>query len=147
MFRRHELYFRIATTEAGLQRGNLFVRHIPPPSLVLYQDFSERVDTADFGQALRGIPYVEILWDQIRKDPAFIINEMIETVLAAGTPLWLTIDLGANRSYQRGRWADIYGTPVVPQQDPDGGSRGLLISNFRLRVNNVVIDNNPATGL
>jgi hypothetical protein len=148
MYRTYDLNWRIATTEALLAGGNFWIRRLPPPAMGIYVDHSQRVDTSDYGQALRGIPAVTILWDQMTADGAADIREMIETVLDAGNPLWLTIDLGNGQSaYRRNTWADVYGVPVIPDAVPAAGSRGLVILNYRLIVNNPTIENNPATGL
>lgn len=148
MYTSYERNLRIATTEAGLQRGNFWIRRFPPPSLIAYVDHSQRVDTADHGQALRGIPTVTILWDVMPIEYAAVIREMIETVLDAGNPIWLTTDLGNGSSaYRRNTWADVYGMPIIPTSTPGAGSRGLAIPNYQLIINNPVIENNPATGL
>ena len=148
MYQRYDLNWRIATTESGLLRGNLWVRRIPPPSMGSYVDHSQRVTTGDYGQALRGIPTITLLWDEISVHAAADIRAMITTVLAAGNPLWLTVDLGNGQSaYRWGTWADVYGTPIIPDAIPAAGARGLVIPNYRLIVNNPTIDNNPATGL
>lgn len=148
MYRPYDRNFRIATTEALLQNGNFWVRHFPAPSAAPYTDHAQRVATADYGQALRGIANVTILWDLMPTDHAADIRAMIETVLAAGLPLWLTIDLGnGNSTYRRNTWVDVYGVPIIPTALPGAGGRGLVIPNYQLVVNNPVIENNPAVGL
>jgi hypothetical protein len=139
--------YRLATSLADLTRGALKARGLPPPDLPDYKDFSARVNRNDGGQALRGFNYVSWLWDELTLAQAADLVRLAETALDAGTPLYLTIDLGWGGRYSRGRWVDVSGTPVVPQVTPVAKRGAWIAQNVELRVVDLTVENDPASGL
>jgi hypothetical protein len=145
----HKYNYRIGATESGLQLGHFFVWGIPYPDLAIFKNFSTSVNEAGGGESQHGFATVELTWNVLTMPQAKTIRDFIETVLAVGGggDLYLTVDLSTNGNYAWGTWADIKGKPYRPLLVPTSGSQGLRIEDFTLKVNNVSIVNNPATGL
>lgn len=139
--------YRVATTLAGLAKGALRARGIPPPDLPVYKDFSERVDLNNGGQAIRGFTFMEWHWDELDLQQTADLTRLVETVLDAGTPLYLTIDLGWGGRYARGRWVDVSGTPILPEVVPEARKGAWIAPNVVLRVVDLTVEADPANGL
>jgi hypothetical protein len=139
--------YRVSTALADLPKGALKARGLPPPDLPDYKDFSTRVNLNDGGQALRGFNYVSLLWDELTLAQAADVVRLAETALDAGTALYLTIDLGWGGRYSRGRWVDVSGTPIVPQVVPVARKGAWIAQNVELRVVDLTVENDPASGL
>ena len=122
-------------------------RDIPPPDLPVYRDFSERDDLNNGGQALRGFTFVEWHWDELLLPQANDLVALVETALDAGTPLYLTIDLGWGGRYARGRWVDVSGTPIVPEVTPQAKRGAWIAPNVVLRVVDLTVETDPASGV
>jgi hypothetical protein len=137
--------YRLATALADITKGALFVRGIPVPDRPLYADYSQRADLNDGGQALRGFSVVTWMWDELFIPQANTIVGLVETALDAGTPLYLTIDLGWGGRYARGRWVDVSGTPVVPEVVPTPRRGAWLTQNFVLKVVDLTVESDPAS--
>jgi hypothetical protein len=143
----YDANYRLATALADLAKGSLMVRGLPPPDLPNYKDFSARVNRNDGGQALRGFCYVSLLWDELTLSQAADLVRLVETALDAGTPLYLTIDLGWGGRHSRGRWVDVSGTPIVPQVVPTAKKGAWVAQNVELRVVDLTVENDPASGI
>lgn len=143
----YDANYRIATALADLTKGALLAYGIPVPDQPLYADYSQRMDLNSGGQTLRGFSVVTWMWDSLLIDKANTIVRLVETALDAGTPLYLTIDLGWGGRYARGRWVDVSGTPVVPEVAPTARQGAWLTQNFILRVVDLTVETDPATGV
>lgn len=139
--------YRVATTLAGLPKGSLKARGIPQPDLPVYKSYSARVDGSSGGQALRGFSYVEWHWDELTMEQARAISRLVEIALDAGTPLYLTIDLGMDGREARGRWVDVSGTPVLPEVAPVARRGAWIAENVVLRVVDLTEENDPASNI
>jgi len=139
--------YRIANALADLTKGALHVRGIPAPDQPMYADFSARTDLSNGGQALRGFPVVTWMWDELTLPQANSLVALVETALDAGTDLFLTIDLGWGGRYARGRWVDVSGTPIVPAVDTVARRGAWLARNVVLKVVDVTIETDPASGI
>jgi len=135
--------YRLATSLPDLLKGSLKARGIPVPDLPVYKDYSTRIDLNDGGQALRGFCYVEWHWDALTLQQAANLVRLVETVLDAGTPLYLTIDLGWGGRYARGYWVDVSGTPVMPEVTPEARRAAWIAPNVVLRVVDLTVENDP----
>lgn len=141
--------YRVSTALADITHGALKARGIPVPDLPVYKDYSARVDRNDGGQALRGFSYVEWAWDELTLQQAADLVRLVEEVLdnTPPTPLYLTIDLGWGGRYARGRWVDVSGTPVVPEVTPEARRGAWIVPNVVLRVVDITVETDPASGL
>lgn len=139
--------FRISTSLADITKGALLAYGIPVPDQPMYADYSTRADLNSGGQALRGFSVVTWMWDTLFVPQANTIVGLCETALDAGTPLYLTIDLGWGGRYPRNHWVDVSGTPVVPEVTPTARRGAWLTQNFILRVVDLTVENDPADSL
>lgn len=139
--------YRLSTALADLPKGSLKARGLPPPDLPIYKSYSARVDGSAGGQALRGFSYVEWHWDELTMEQARAISRLVETALDAGTPLYLTIDLGMDGREPRGRWVDVSGTPVLPEVTPVARRGAWIAQNVVLRVVDLTEQADPAADL
>lgn len=144
-----KLFYRIATTQAGLEKGaNFFVRGISEPDLVTFSDHSERKPQSTGGEARQGYTQVSILWNELTAVGARAIKELIES--AEVTPgqgqgtLWLTIPR-TDAPVTGVSWVDLSGTVIMPQWEPRQRARGLVYENVVLRLNNCTVAATPST--
>ena len=143
----YDYNYRVSTALADLTKGALLARGIPAPDQPMYSDYSARSDLTSGGQTLRGFSVVTWMWDELLLSQSNDIVALVETALDAGTDLYLTIDLGWGGRYSRGRWVDVSGTPVVPEVVPVARKRAWITRNFVLKVVDLTIENDPASGL
>lgn len=144
-FYKWQLYWRISTSST-LARQNFFVLGLPPPTTPVYKNFSALVPQSQGGQDRQGYINVTLLWDALTRQQAFILKSLVDTVLAAGTALYLTCDYN-DGTYEPGYFVDISGTPTPLVLEPAGNTQGLVYQNVTLFINNCTVVNNPATGL
>jgi hypothetical protein len=140
---------RLATTSALLARGFLvYSWRLPVPSLPVYSNFSERVDTADGGQALRGSPSFSLTWDRLDAYQARTLRKLVEAALdTAGGVIYATIDYGWSGGSAVNSWVDVSGYPLVPQLTLAGNTGGRAYDSVTLVVNNLTVVSNPASGV
>ena len=140
---------RIATTEAALLNSYLTYSHrIPAPTVAVYNDHSQKFSATDGGVLRAGFASVRMNFTNLDRWQARKLRALAEDALAlAAKRLWLTIDLNWNGSDAPNSWVDVYGVPLVPDISPSSNSNGFLRNAVTLTVNNVVIDNDPATGI
>ncbi len=139
--------YRVSASLADLDKGALMARGIPAPDQPLLQDYSARVDRNDGGQALRGFSFVSLLWDELTLQQAHDLCNLVETALDAGTPLYLTVDRAWGGRYAPGRWVDVSGTPILPEVVPEARRGAWIVRNVVLRVVDLTVQNDPASGL
>ncbi len=143
----YDANYRVSNALADLTKGSLLARGIPAPDQPLYADYSQRADLNSGGQALRGFSVVTWMWDELLIPQANDLVALVETALDNDNPLYLTIDLGWGGRYARGRWVDVSGTPVVPEVAPVARRGAWLTQNFILKVVDLTVENDPASGL
>jgi hypothetical protein len=143
----YDFNYRVTTALADITKGALHVRGIPVPDQPMYSDYSTRSDLTSGGQTLRGFSVVTWMWDELLVPQANTLVGLVETALDAGTALYLTIDLGWGGRYNRNRWVDVSGTPVVPVVEPVARRGAWLTRNFILRVVDLTVENDPADSL
>jgi len=143
----YDFNYRVSTALADITKGALHARGIPAPDQPMYADFSARRDLSTGGQALRGFPVVTWMWDELFLPQANDLVALVETALDAGTDLYLTIDLGWGGRYARGYWVDVSGTPIVPAIDTVARRGAWLARNVVLKVVDVTIETDPASGI
>jgi hypothetical protein len=141
--------YRIAISKAKLQNGYFFVWGIPAPEFCIFKNYSTEISMVDGGQSQHGFYSVELSWPKLSFSQVKIIRHFVELSLgSSGTGvLWLTVDLSTCGLYTRNTWADIYGKPNRPKLTPVANSANLLFEDYKLVLNNVAIENNPAQGL
>lgn len=144
---RYGFNFRLATTEAGLATGRLFLRNIPPPSLCAYQDHSVKAAKGEGGQSYHGYERCTILWDVMSTSQSYALRQLIESALdSASGLLFATIDR-SNGEAPGWDWIDVSGVPHIPDIAPGpvrGVRRGTSHHNIQLVLNNLSIVNDPA---
>ena len=143
-------HWRIALTEAGLERGGFPLWGIPVPTLAPYNDASVESPRSDGEQALHGFETVDFLWEVLTAEQAFNIRRLIDQAKAATGWLYFTVDLNDD-STPGVQWADVRGKPHRDFKQADAGPiigrlQGSLNhhKNYRLLLNNVNVLNNPS---
>lgn len=145
-----DCYYRIATSQAGLETGYFVGRHLPTPDLVTFQPFSTRRPQSTGGQARQGYLSCSILWPRLDAGQAYIIQGLITAAEATGGSgngtLYLTLPR-ADASAGGVNWVDVSGVAVMPQWETDQQTHGATYANVTLRLNNVVIESEPSTAV
>ena len=144
-FNRWNLYWRISTTST-LARKNFFLLGLPPPQTPVFETYSQLVPQSQGGQSRQGYINATLLFESLDRYQAFVLNQIVETVLTAGTELYMTIDY-ADGTYLPGTFADVRGTPWPLVLQPIANSQGVMYSNVELKLNNITVVAVPATGL
>jgi hypothetical protein len=146
---RYDQNYRLATDIAAITRSYLSVRGIPAPDTIKYTPYATRVNLTDGGQALRGFSGLVWQWNELIYKHAFWIASRVRTAVLAGTPLYLTADLGAGGigEYTRNAWADVSGTPWPIDLNPAPETSNLIINDFILQLKDIAIVNATATGV
>lgn len=140
---RWNLYWRISATST-LAGQNFFLLGLPIPQTPNFQQFSALMPQSQGGQSRQGYTNVTLLWSELDRFQAFTLKQIVDTVLAAGTPLYMTVDY-SDGTYLPGRFADVSGTPIPLTLIPAGNSQEFVYQNVELRLNNVtVITTNPS---
>lgn len=142
MAQANELYFRLATSEAGLARGYLFLQGIPAPQPE-YKDYSYKASHSDGGEARHGYKTVTLLWSELDPAAGHKLRKLVED--ANGT-IYATILRGDGK---KGGWdfIDISGIPLIPDMAPAASLSGAswwMYTNVQLIIRNVTILNEPA---
>lgn len=83
---------RIATTEAGLEKGWFPALRIPPPARLAYVSFA-REESASDGSVVRvGRGSLEMFWDAMTTSDLSNIRRVLETLIDQRDPVYLTFD-------------------------------------------------------
>lgn len=135
---------RIATTEAGLAKGQFFILGLPEPDLINVQEYGVTVPQATGGQGRQGYPYAALQWNTLTQRQAYKLRALVETAEASdgqgnGT-LWLTLP---RTSAQASGYdlVDISGIVWLPTYPPLGIR---AYENVLLRLNNITFENVPS---
>lgn len=138
------LYWRISATSTLLHQ-NFFALGLPIPQTPIFKTYSALVPQSQGGQARQGYENVSILWSELTREQGFKLKALVETVLTASTPLYMTVDFN-DGTYLPGSFVDVSGTPYPVILEAAAWSQGLVYQNVTLFLNNVTVVNNPATG-
>lgn len=131
------LYWRISTTST-LTRRNFFAVGLPIPQTPIYKNYSTLLPQGQGGQTRQGYKNVSILWAEMTRLQGFILKGLIETVLTAGTPLYMSVDFN-DGTYLENAFYDVSGTPAPVVLEPTANSRGVIYQNVTLTLNNVTV--------
>lgn len=139
--------WRLSVSEAGLARGYLFLRDIPPPSTSVYKTFSGEFSQSDGGFRQMGYTNVVMRWKYLTSAHAHRLTRYVEVSLAGSGILYATI--AKNNATSVGRdYIDIRGIPRPMNIEEEGeiAGSGLLVvyQNVQLSINNIVVINDPA---
>lgn len=144
-FNRWNLFWRISTTST-LTRRNFFLLGLPPPQTPVFETYSQLFPQSQGGQSRQGYTNATLLFEALDRYQAFVLNQIVETVLTAGTELYMTIDY-TDGTYLPGTFADVRGTPAPLVLTPAANTQGIVYQNVELRLTNISIISVPATGL
>lgn len=136
--------WRIATTQAGLQVGAFPTVNLPPVVQYFPKDHAVKTGDAEGGTSRDGFMSYEILWTRLTQDqlPAF----MRVFSLTIGSNIFLT-GLWYDTDNPAIRWVDMSGKPDFTDPTPNvpAFAHGQQVfSTARLRLNNVILVNDPA---
>jgi hypothetical protein len=136
--------WRIATSLARLPRGAFPTVNLPPVVQWFPRDYAEKKNDAEGGVYRDGFMSYEILWTRLDQAqlPAF---HRIFNVTIGGT-LYLT-GLWYDTNNPAIRWVDMSGKPDFTDPTPNVPAYAYgqqVFSTARLRLNNVVLVNDPA---
>lgn len=138
----YKAQWRMATTEAGLERRTLLTLGIPAPVVLIYQEASQRATGLDGSQKLRGSVTVQANWEPMNRMQAARLRAEIEAGQSAGW-LYMTIDRGIGKSAGPD-WVDIRGRPYTPEFAPMARSFGQAYEALSLQLGAVEIINAPS---
>lgn len=137
--------WRIATTQAGLPVGTFPTVGLPPVVQWFPRDYAVKTNDAEGGVSRDGFMSYEILWTRL--DQAQLPAFMRVFNLTIGGDIFLT-GLWYDTVNPAIRWVDMSGKPDFTDPTPnvpafaDGQQ---VFSTARLRLNNVILVNDPAT--
>lgn len=132
-------YWRIATSLAGLTKGHLFARGLPPPDTTRYLDYSEKLLLGQGGKDKQGFINLTLQWD----DLDFLQGKVLRALVDAGTTLYLTVDRSDGTGLLND-FIDISGRPDLSDLVPTRKSRGIIYPGVELFVNNITVENDPS---
>ena len=141
------LGWRIASTEAGLQKGNFFVWKIPPPDSFEFKDYSTKMPQSQGGQSRHGFPNITILWTSMAPLQSQALRFLIQEGLDDAGFVYLTIDRSNGTSSGRD-WIDVRVRPEMPDFRPQSqvaSSDGIMHGQVRFYGNDLFIVNDPAS--
>lgn len=134
------LYWRIATSEAGLPGGTFIALGLPPPDLPDFKPYSQLVPQSQGGQSEQGYQNITVLWDAMDYQQIQTLQRVIDA--ATNSTLWMTVD----RAHGGGlnQFIDISGIVRPLLFDPISKGRGVMFSNVRLTITNCTVVNSPS---
>lgn len=136
------LYWRIATTQGGLTKGNFFVRGLPPPDLPDFSPYAQLVPQSQGGLSEQGYQNITILWNQMTYLQVKVLSDLIDA--ATNSILYATIDR-AHGIKLLNDFVDLSGVVQPLQFDYVSQSRGTVFANVRLTITNITILANPSS--
>lgn len=142
------LFYRIATSSAGLATGNFVVWGLPTPDASPFRDHTTRSQQGGGGEGRHGHNNAEILWNRLTAELAKVIQDLIETAEVTGGQgngtLHATLPKGLAKS-DGASWIDISGVAIMPQWEPTRRLDGLAYDNVILRLNDCTVEADPST--
>lgn len=139
--------WRIGTDATNLLSGFFFILGLPLPEAFDYETYTEQVPQSQGSAALQGYSYVSIVWNGLTGVQAYALKSRIQTVRAAGTELYLTIPEDGGDVCKELGWIDVSGWPALPRFTSPPNSHGRIYAPVELRVNNLTVVNDPASGV
>jgi hypothetical protein len=138
------LYYRIATSQAGLESGaNFFIRGIPRPDLAPFADFTQRFPQSQGGQTRQGNSNSSLFWSRLHFDAAGVLRGLIEIAEAGSGLLYFTLPR-QDAKHSGVSWIDVSARPVMPEWTPLEEVL-FIYENVTLRLNNVTVLATPST--
>lgn len=134
---RWSLFWRISTTST-LTRRNFFAVGLPIPQTPIFKTYSTLLPQGQGGQTRQGYENLSILWAEMTRLQGFTLKRLVETVLTAGTPLYMSIDFN-DGTYLENSFYDVSGTPAPVILEAAANSRGVIYQNVTLTLNNVTV--------
>ena len=114
---------------------------LPEPKIAQYLSHSGRTSLSDGGQSLRGIKSVRLTWSNLTWYQASKVRE----IAAYGT-IYLTYNRAWALEGFGHDWVDGNGQGHIPQANAaSNGTSGTLYDTVTLVINNISIDNDPAS--
>lgn len=110
-----------------------------------YRTYSQIVPQSQGGSRRQGYINIPILWDDMTFLQFYTLFQINEAALTAGT-IYATIDK-ANGTGLVNSFVDISGQPAPLEYTVTTNGRGVMYANVTLRINNVTVESDPATGL
>jgi hypothetical protein len=139
----NHLYFRLATSEAGLTKGYLFTQGLPPPQPD-FNDYSVKVSQSDGGEARHGYQNVTLLWEALTRSQGARLRQLVED--SNGT-IYATFPRADGKS-AGWDYIDVSGVPLIPDMAPSAVPQargGWVYQNVQLVIRNITIVNDPAS--
>ena len=138
--------FRIGEDATKLLTGQFCFYRIATPDTSVFKGFSEQIPQAD-GQVQHGSKNVEITWVNPNNNTVYQVKKFVDAALASTKLLYLTVPYNDGTKVGE-RWIDIYGTPIPVNPEPLPITWfGSGFSTLTLRINDLTILNNPASGV
>lgn len=127
--------------------GYFLARGLPPPELPIFEPFSTRRPASQGGESRQGYKSISLLWNRLDALQAYVLYTIIAAAEATGGQgngtLWLTLPR-TDGSAPGSNWVDVSGIVSLPRFEPDPQSDGRTYPNVVLRLNAVVIQNEPS---
>jgi hypothetical protein len=139
--------YRIATTEAGLEKGLLWVRGVQIPQVAPYRGHSVIVGKSDGSNQEYGFKNVTMMWERLTYYEGFVLKTLVEAARNGSGLLFLTIDRSDGDKPGRD-WIDVSGFPghlVMTGAAPLNRNGQGTYDNVQLTVNNLTILNDPSS--
>lgn len=140
----NDLNWRMATA-SDLSKAYFFVIGLPTPVAFDYEGHTERTPQSTGGEKRQGYKTLSVVWSMLTARQSYRLKQLLEVVIAASTPLYMTIPRQDGDACLDQDWIDISGTPIMPKFASPPNSRGVIHSPVELRINNITIENDPAT--
>ena len=145
-----KLYFRIATSLAGLENGNFFVLGLPEPVDADYNDHTTRRPQGGGGESRQGYNNAFVLWDRLDSQQANVLEDLILTAEVTGGQgngtIYLTL-VNTTAGSSGVAWIDISGVAIMPEWTPTPRTFGKAYDNVVLRLNDCTIEAEPSSVL
>lgn len=142
-----DLLWRLALSEATLDRGYLFLRHLPPPTNSVYKIFSGVSSQSDGGAVQHGYIQATLTWSILTPAQANRILRYVDVSLAGSGLLYATISKN-NATGVGKHFIDIRGIAHPMDIEEEGmivgSDLGMAYQNVRLFINNITVINDPA---
>jgi len=139
------LYWRIASSSAGLARGNFFALGLPPPNTTNYRSYTERVPQSQGGIARQGYINISILWDVLDFEQLKTLNRIVEAAITAG--IGYASVARDDGSKLLNDFVDVSGIFQPLDYQPVSNGRGTVYQSVTLIMTNLTITANPSSGI
>ena len=138
----HNAQWRMASAEAALDRRTFMTIGLPPPNVVVFQEYGEKDTDSEGGQLVRGKCQVQMAWENMTPRQAATLRAEIEAGVTAGY-LWLTVDRASGHA-PGPDWVDIKGKPYLPDWATVAKTYNQVYGQLALRLLAVEVINSPS---